>query len=540
MITVRWLFLLMIGILMSGCISSEGIRDSLTQSMQNPKPLGLNLKETNTLYFQPVVQPNYFYGQLVIETNLKTNRIGGQSAQRLMRFVSDLFGASQEEIGVVLTPVVGDIRLPPLVPFSYRYDQSAKVWEMHLNRKYVSPFVLLGNNTKLRYELEYAASASSKMSLNSVIDGILEITGPINPGAWAISALSKPLLDKTIAQVEKGLNTFLQNSRKSKVNDEFLPANDGVRGKTIMLYNSDDEELAQIDITVRLTNSLLNPILDGQVSSDYRQAVPKLDPHTNPLNVLHTAWQGDSPPLSQSLGPKVDALMAAQQAQSFRGECRRILDILEGEFALSKFDALNAMRHVLRNTLFTRNQQLYESGCLADEELELLAQMGVAFVFEQPPKMAFQAFLYDDIGNYSRSPESVAATVKHRLLKTFADQVMVNNNTDVAIFQQAGPATRYTPEQVLEELARLRTARFCCYERPQQDSRELPNGVRMVMRPRDSLQLLQVEFYRGLESPAFDYILLRPALEDEISPARHRSMMEPVLDESLTPSTITP
>lgn len=526
---IRWWLPLLAAVLSSGCISTLE-QQNLGHSAQDRAPLGFNLKEASTRRFQPVPQPNYFYGQLVVETHLKTDAIQGRDALRLMDYVTELFGTRQDEIGVVLTPIVGEVRLPPLVPFSYRYDQEAQTWEMHLNRKYVSPFILLGNNTKLSYELEYAASASTQMSLDGVIDGILDITGPILPGAWAISSASKPFLQKTIGQVEKGMAKFLQNTRKSTVNDEFLPANDGIRGKSILLYTSDQRELAQIDLNVHLANSLLNSATLN-VPSDYRQAVPQLDPHTNPLNALRVAWQGDSPALSQSLGDRVNALMTAEEPTSFRRECREVLNTLEGEFGLSKFDALNAMRHLLRNTLFTRNQDLYDSGCLAREELALLDQMGVALAFETPPRVDFQAFLYDDIGNFSRLPEQTSDAVKTRIAKAFADQVMVSNHTDLPIFTDADPTVRYTPQQMLEQLAELKTARFCCYGRPEKDGRELKNGVRMAIRPRDHEQLLQLEFYRGNQSPAFDYVLLRKLTEDEISPARQRRMMAPLADE---------
>ncbi|MCH9739406.1 MAG: hypothetical protein K0U38_01000 [Epsilonproteobacteria bacterium] len=489
---------------------------------------GINTHLLKNEQFKPQPIPSYYYGQLVVETTLYENAIKGPNALKFQNYLIKLFGSEQKQFGISLTPTINGIKLPDVILFSYAYNSQKSHWQSDYVAEYVSPFIKLDSNTILAYELKHNASNYVNSSLVQKVNTIIDEYSAIAPGAWAISEASKPIVQSASKFADTMIEAFLTQSVSADVSSQLQPAFNGRKAQTIKVTDNENNPLADIRISVRLANSLLNSQTEA-ISSDFIQSVPKMIPFIDPLNTIKVNGK-ENRTIRQDLTTDINRLANIKSPNEFSGECHYILNNkLQSTYGLTRFDALNAMRYLLRTTKFSKSKALYNSGCLSDEDFELLRLMGVPIKLNDE-FLEFDPELYPNIGKLMQSPND-KSRVKN-IKRFFSDDVFISTDKEsTSLINGYLPGYAYSRDDIINLFSEMNAARFCCIKRPEVNGQSLKNGQQMFFRRAKDKTLYSLEFYRGKRKPFINHIILKVLDYDEISQNRKTALLKSIKED---------
>lgn len=381
---------------LGGCLPFPKPVDPVEPNLKPKKTAGIYRDDAGTAIYTPPPTPNYFYGQLRIETTFPTTYSSGEQGA-IERLARNIFGQEVQQFGVTVTPILNDVKLPPVVIFNYKRDAGSNSWQLSTEDKYESPSVLVRASTQLKYEINYVASNRTDVSIAQNIASATKAFTSVQPGAWIISELSKDLVDRAVATIDSSISkTITKTSNVTKIS--FLqPAKDGSRQ---YVYNIQGEQgLAGGDdengIIARITiYSYLSPsFIAAQVDSKGEKP-PIMTPDINPLNSL-TVQGGQSSRLWDSASNEASYINMQQMAKltgkidesqvsAFELYCIDLKRLLRDKYSLSHYDSISAMSYMLKYTQYTKSRDLYGSTCLSVQDKKELTDMGIPMVSRFP------------------------------------------------------------------------------------------------------------------------------------------------------------
>ena len=477
--------------------------------------------------FTPKPIPSYYYGQFFIETKLHPNAIQSSKTLKFKNYLFKIFGNEQKQFGLSITPIINGIKLPNVVLFSYAYNSQHNHWQSDYIPEYISPLIKLDSNTIFSYRLKQHTSNYIQSSLVRKVNNIINDYSAIVPGTWAISAASQPIIKDVSEVADRLIGSLLTQSQQSDLSSVLQPAFTGRKAQTILVTDYEGNPLADIRISIRLTNSLINPQAK-EVSSDFMVAIPQMTPFIDPLNTIRVNGK-ENRTIRQALNGEINHLASLNNPDQFSSMCHQLLnDRLQGEFGLTRFDALNSMRFLLRSTKFSKSRALYESGCLNSEDFELLKRMGVPIKLNEG-YLQFDPELYLDIGKLMQSPQN-RSRIKH-IKRFFSDDISVSTDTSSKhLINGYYPGYAYSKEDIIDLFSGMKVARFCCIRRPVIDGKSLKNGQQMFFRRTKEKTLYSIEFYRGERKPLINHIIIKTVNENEISQNERETLLRSMRD----------
>lgn len=512
-ITLKGLLLFFIGILLTGCIQSKP-----TPPIHNSNGTlsGIHTTIQTEEKFTPKPIPSYYYGQFLVETKLYKNAVRGPNSQEFQDYLFKIFGTKQKQFGVSLAPIIDGIKLPNVILFSYEYDSRNNSWRSDYTPEYISPLIKLNSNTVFTYALQHHTSNNVQSSLVQKVNTIINDYSAIVPGAWTISAASRPIIEEVSQTADGLIGSFLSQSTKADLKSNLQPAFNGRKSQTVRISDDQGNPLADIRISIRLTNSLLNPQLE-EISSDFMAAIPKMNHYIDPLNVIKISGQ-ESRTVREDLNGAIQNLVTLTDPEAFGNSCQEMLNnTLQNRYGLTRFDALNVMRYLLVNsTKFSKSKSLYNSGCLSDEDLELLNLMNVPIKLNEE-FLPYDPELYPEIGKLMQSPQD-RSNVNH-IKRFFSDDIFIvtEDNESRGLIEGYFPGNAYSKEDIITLFSEMNVARFCCIRRPSIEGESLKTGQQMFFRRAKEQTLYSMEFYRGTRNPLIKQIILKVIHDNEIS-----------------------
>jgi len=541
------ILLVLISFMFVGCVTTQQASNApensppvlpiVNQNDEKPKEvkeilgIGVNELVNEREYFNPVPIPNYYYGQLLIDTIITSAAVEGPDARSLMNYVISIFGSEKNQFGLSVTPNLNGIDLPEFVVFSYIYDSDKNSWKSDLTRKYRSPAIPLNDFSKLNFKFKYISSNDKSVKVVEAISDIVSSYGGISPGSWVISKFSSPKVKEAAAAVDSIISKVLSNSIETSVNNSIEPVSDGSRRVVYSIETTKNQKLARIEFSARLFTSLVSGrvLQNHSVPSNYQDAIPKVDPFTNPLNRIKTSGGSDTT-IGEELAKTglLRELTNTNDPDTFRNKCRETLDFLAGEHGLNVFDKLNSFRNALALTKFVKDESLYNSGCLTSQEFDLLEKMGVPIKYEKP---AMSTQLNDEsllkLAGYFKSPIANHG-FERDVLNLFTETVRVASGIEnfpafpdeVALIER---------QNLLNRFKLLNAATVCCWGGPvyKGSGEPLPNAKPLFFRTLVSKDLYTIELYQSGVNKPVDFILLRPLRKNEVSEWKMGLLMQP-------------
>jgi len=424
------------------------------------KPVGIGIsKLRNIQKFKEHPLGYYYYGQLLIEPELSMNAVKGPESKELLAHVAELFHDHRKNFGLSVTPIVDGITLPDIILFTYSYDSSRQSWTTTLNENPRTGMVLLTPSTELKFKFKYISIDDRDFSK------ITDITSLFNGGAWILSKASKPMID----MISGRIGDILSNSVTTTVTNSFVPVSDGIKSVSYQVKTKDAKALATVKFSVLLSSSVVS---GNSVDADIN-GIPKADKFMNPLNAIKTDITSNFT-LYDDLN-RVVALNRFNQIKNprnFREMCRTVLNQLE-TYGLNQFDRLNAFSQILDGTDFTRNPQLYTSGCLLNHEFQRLKEMGIPLNPVEIPsynKIIITSKVLNMLAGYMKTPIGNKGH-NSQLLSIFTPNIISLSvqNTDLNGFEDIRfdeYPTATTAKNILERFEKIGVARACCYRFP--------------------------------------------------------------------------
>ena len=424
------------------------------------KPVGIGISKLNKVQrFKEHPLGYYYYGQLLIEPELSMNAVKGVESKELLEHVAELFHDHRQNFGLSVTPIIDGITLPDMILFTYSYDSSTQRWTTTLNENPRTGMVLLTPSTELKFKFKYISIDDRDFSK------ITDITSLFNGGSWILSKASKPMID----MIGGRIGDILSNSVTTTVTNTFVPVSDGIKSVSYRVQTKDSKLLATVKFSVLLSSS----VVSGNSIDENINKIPKADKFMNPLNAIRTDITSNFT-LYDDLNRVVPLNRFSQISNSsdFRDMCRTVLNQLE-TYGLNQFDRLNAFSQILETTDFTRNPQLYTSGCLLNYEFERLKEMGIPLnAIEQPTynNVVIDSKVLDMIVGYMKSPLANRGHI-NQLLSIFTPNIisLLAQNTDLNGFDDLIAdeyPTATTALNILKRFEKVGVARACCYRFP--------------------------------------------------------------------------
>jgi hypothetical protein len=470
------------------------------------KPVGIGISKLNKVQrFKEHPLGYYYYGQLLVEPELSMSAVKGIESKELLAHVAELFHDHRQNFGLSVTPIINGITLPDMILFTYAYDSATQRWKTTLNENPRTGMVLLTPSTELKFKFKYISINERDFSK------ITDITSLFNGGAWILSKASKPMIDMIGGRV----GDILSNSVSTTVTNSFVPVTDGVKSVSYSVQTRDGKRLATVKFSLLLSSS----VVSGNGVEEGINRVPKADKFMNPLNAIKTDISSNFT-LYDELN-RVVALNRFSQIEnpkSFRNMCRTVLNQLES-YGLNQFDRLNAFSQILDTTDFTRNPQLYTSGCLLNHEFQRLKEMGIPLnAVERPTynNVVIDSKVLDMVAGYMKSP---LANRGHRnqLLSILSPNIisLLAQNTDLDGFHDLTSEeypTATTALNILERFKEVGVARACCYRFPSNYHSSF------LFRALNGESIYRLTLSRQVMNGRINSIKIEPWAEDRISP----------------------
>jgi hypothetical protein len=478
------------------------------------KPVGIGIsKSRNIQKFKEHPLGYYYYGQLLIEPELSMNAVKGVASKELLAHVAELFHSHRTNFGLSVTPIVDGITLPDVILFTYSYDSSTQSWTSTLNENPRTGMVLLTPSTELKFKFKYISIDDRDFSK------ITDITSLFNGGSWILSKASKPMID----MISGRIGDILSNSVSTTVTNSFVPVTDGIKSVSYQVKTKDAKVLATVKFSILLSSSVVS---GNSVDADINR-IPKADKFMNPLNAIKTDITSNFT-LYDDLN-RVVALNRFNQIDNprdFRKMCRTVLNQLE-RYGLNQFDRLNAFSQILEGTDFTRNPQLYTSGCLLNYEFQRLKEMGIPLNPVEIPsykKVTITSKTLDLFAGYMKSPIGNKGH-KSQLLSIFTPNVVSvsASNTDLNGFQDIRfeeYPTLTTAKNILERFAEVGVARACCYRFPS------TYHSSFLFRALNGKTIYRLTFSRQKKNAPINSITIEPWADNKISPNNLKKLRE--------------
>lgn len=507
-------------IFQSGC---NGKGKELIPEVTNPdnhQVVGFNFYKDKPKEYEETIRGLYYYGQVKIEPMITRNIIKGPEAQTFFNHIVDIFGERKENFGLAVVPIIDKQRLPAIVLFNYTYDSKSKRWLSYFNEEPTTKMTLIKANTELAFEFSY-------MSINKTNFNKIEELSKKVYGAKLI--LGNASID-LISSIANNIGHILSDNKTSTTKPYFKPAADKKKSQEYILKTNIGEILAKVKFSLILRDSV---ITGGVIDSTSLNKVPKyVDIHSNPLNFVYTGLQNQNT-LHQQL--QIDAETAnfslLKKPTEFRSKCKKIKNTLE-TYDLNLFDRYNAFYQVLTNTDFFNEYNLYKSGCLIKNELDLLRDMGISLTPPTSPHQSRIPISDSDITNLGRYMLNPIANVgfKSDLLRLFSDTVTVQNNELMSfnnIILEDGD-TYMSPNELIKKLGEMGIARFGIYN-------SLRNRhARFFVRPLHSKTLYRIKLKRAKEWGKVNAITIEAFEDDNIkSTAKQRKKLRIAADNKV-------
>lgn len=498
--------------------------------------LGFGVKELadERKIFSPTPLPNYYYGQLFVKTSLYRAAISGADARKLSTYILELFGSEKKQFGITVSPILNGVKFPEIVVFSYKYDSDKNLWESEVTPEYSSPAFLVSDFERVEYEFSYIASDSAKMNLTELVSGLISNNADLVPGAWVVSKSSAKSIELATASIDKIVSNLLSKSEKSKVSGQMEPAIKGDREIVYRIGGDGDGKLADISFSTRLFTSLVTGSLVSKVSepTDFNAAIPKIDPINNPLNRVKVKSDNRG---EMTLGEALKGtgvlreLVATNSPDEFSGQCRDVINNLQGQYGLTIFDSLNSMRYILLSTKFSRDSSLFHSGCLSDDEHRLLEAMGIPIRYTPPaPTVKLDAETLKKIAGYLKSPIANVG-FETDILNVFSETGVRVSSVTGKFKSLPRELSAFHRQDLLRQLGQLRVATSCCWGAGVLDGDGAPiHGTGLILfRSLDYQDIYALELYPPVSGGAVDYIRLRRLDDNELSVKTRELLLSP-------------
>jgi hypothetical protein len=424
------------------------------------KPVGIGISKLAEIeHFKKNPLGYYYYGQLLIETELSSHAFVGFESKTLLAHVAELFHEHRKNFGLSVTPIINGITLPDIILFTYSYDSRTQTWRTTLNENPRTGMVLLTPATELKFKFKYISIDTRDFSK------ITDITSLFNSGSWILSKASEPM----IKMIGGRIGDILSNALSSTVTNSFVPVSDGIQSVSYQIKTKDATALANVKFSVLLSSS----VVSGQIDIENINSIPNADKFTNPLSVIRTDITS-SYTLYDDLNKAVslNRFFHIKEADFFRDSCRNILNELDS-YGLNQFDKLNAFSQLLDGTDFVRNPKLYTSGCLLNHEFQRLKEMGIPLIAMEKPdeeKVIIDSKTLDLLVGYMKSPLANRGH-KHKILTIFSPTIVsvLAQNTNLNGLEDLSSEeypTAVTAQNILERFEKIGIARACCYRFP--------------------------------------------------------------------------
>ncbi|MDN5537355.1 hypothetical protein [Comamonas sp.] len=499
----------------------------------NKEEIGLNVYELKDEIktYSSIPEKNKLYGQLYVNVELKEAAIKGPEERNISDYFFSVYGSEVRQVGIVVIPIVNDVRLPEVALFVYKYDSNKKEWASSITRRYGSPVMMLGDNGRIAFDFKYVTSDSLSVDIKAVIGDIVKAAGVLEPGSWIISAASKPIVGAAADSASKMISSVLSVGQVAIVSDQLEPVGDGVWRRAYMATAGGAKDLAKITFTAKMTTSIVSgqPVFIEEDSPDIGSRVPKLDANVNPLNKIRIAG-GNSKTLGDVLkeNSKI-ALVGVTNPVLFKNKCREILADLEGDYGLTVFDSLNSMRHLLRDTDFYVKESLFNSDCLVGDEKALLAEMKVPVVYTGPVASPVTSLNDDSLkklsGYMKASPDNRGDEVDVLNMFSSSESIMV---TSVPGKLKAFPSAKsYIQRQdLLKSLGDIGVAKIW-WQKPTDENGSPISGMIMYFRPLDKKELFALDLNQAGGTGAVNNIVIRVVSDSELSPSLKEKLLAP-------------
>lgn len=104
------------------------------------------------------------YSKLYVDVELKEAAIKGPG-RNISDYFFSVYGSEVRQVGIVVIPIVNDVRLPEVALFVYKYDSNKKEWASSITRRYGSPVMMLGDNGRIAFDFKYITSDSLSVDI---------------------------------------------------------------------------------------------------------------------------------------------------------------------------------------------------------------------------------------------------------------------------------------------------------------------------------------------------------------------------------------
>lgn len=443
---------------------------------------------------------SYYYGQVVIEPQLTMEALKGPEAQTFFDHVFNVFSEKKKNFGLSVTPIVDGQRLLPIVLFNYAYDSASKTWVTYLNEEPKTRMTLLKADTSLSFEFNYIA-----------IDGIQfnelkDLTKNIYGSSIVLSGTPIPYID----MITKQVSNLLSSSVSSSTVLHFRPVSDAKKSVNYTIKTEENKILATVKFSLLLRDS----VISGAVVNSELNKIPKVDSFTNPLNAVYTSHDNSFTLYDQLQRDESIATFSQINIPSyFRDKCGDITNRLE-TYGLNRFDRYNAFYQILEGTDFFQKYNLFNSGCLSKNRLNLLTEMGIGFTPPASPILPPVEISDESItklGSYMLNPIANVG-FKSDLLKMFADTLIVQSDElmNFESFRSEDGEAVLSAKEFMKALGEIGVARFGIYNRQRKEF------ARFFFRPLNSETLYRIKLNREKKWGRIRTVLIEAFIDDEI------------------------
>lgn len=533
-------------LMLFGCNSTDSVSDNTktsetvsngstdTQEVEQQEILGIGLTEvlSDREFYDPIPFPNYYYGQLLIDTSIFKKAIEGPNAKKLMNYIYQIFGSERKQFGISVVPKLNGVVLPEFVVFSYIYDSESNKWSTDLTRKYRSPIVPLNDLSSLNFKLKFVASNEKDVSIVNSLSSIATTVGGVSPGTWVISETSKNKVKEAVSAVDDLISSVLSNSIEANVNNQLEPVSDGSKALVYNISTTDNEKLAEVKFSTRLLSSLVSGriVSEDSMPSDFQSAIPTVDPFTNPLNRIKISGNNETT-LNDQL--KSDGILRnlvnANDVNTFKQHCRDLLDQLSSQHGLNIFDSLNAMRNALTLTRFVKDSGLYNSGCITSSEFLMLEKMGVPLNYEKPVMTTrLNNEILKKLAGYFKSPIANVG-FENDILNLFDESLVKVASGAAANLPFTDEISMLDRQNLLGKFKFMKAATTCCWGGNVIKSDGTPNELakKIYFRTLMSQALYSIELYQEGENQPVDFVRIKEVKESDIPINWHKILLQP-------------
>jgi hypothetical protein len=337
------------------------------------------------------------YASLYIETDICTSQTLSSADESRLMSVLNGFGITKAQTFTATLTIKGDafggVQYPPIVPFSYSYDQKGKKYQVTTSSLTQIPW-----QPTAAFEIGWSYNNSTTVSIAtaSLFTNIVTDVAGAGGAASLLSPAANGYLSAGNA-VAQQVAAALSNSNNETDNPHHFDLKQGpsspARAVTYRFRDQKNSPLAGVRITVAFTNSLLklDPITPDTADSAH---VPKFDDGTVPpiVNVTVAGPSSASQTLLQQISKDqaYQSLLASTtntDTTSFAKACSNFENNLTTVYGLNKYDTALTEGFVLsQNTPYLQSSKLYSSGCFVNglNGRTVMHSMGIT-LFDKAP-----------------------------------------------------------------------------------------------------------------------------------------------------------